>query len=393
MTFEEIREKDDRYVMHTYARFPVAFVRGKGATLWDTEGKDYIDLTSGIGVNALGHDNPLLTAALEKQMHLFMHVSNLYYTEVCVTAAEKLCRASGMSRVFFANSGAEANEGMIKTARKYSEDRYGAGRNRIITLRDSFHGRTVTTLEATGQDQFHQYFLPFTGAFDYAVPNDLENLKSLVTKDTCAVMLELIQGESGVHVLDPDYVKALAAFCREKDLLLLDDEVQTGVGRTGAFYAYQKFGVTPDIVSSAKALGGGLPVGAVLVDEKCRDVLGPGQHGSTFGANPMSMAAANVVIDTVSRPDFLAAVEEKGKKLTEGILALHSDKIAEVRGMGLMIGVVLRDPPERSSLVGKLLEKGVCVLTAGADVIRLLPPLVITDGEIASALSRMAEVF
>lgn len=393
MTFEEIRAKDEKYVMHTYGRFPVAFTHGKGSILWDTEGKDYIDLTSGIGVNALGHDNEKLTAALETQMHRYLHVSNLYYTEPCVTAAEKLCRVSGMSRVFFCNSGAEANEGMIKVARKYSEDKYGEGRGTIITLRDSFHGRTVATLEATGQEQFHRYFLPFTGAFAYAEPNSLDDLKAKTDGHTCAVMFELVQGESGVHVLDKDYVRAAAEYCREHDLLFLVDEVQTGVGRTGAFYSYQKFGVTPDAVSSAKALGGGLPAGAVLVGEKCRDVLGPGQHGSTFGANPMSMAAASVVIDEVSRPEFLAAVEEKGKKLRAGIEAFRSEKIAQVRGMGLMIGIVLKNPAERTELVDKLLKNGVLVLTAGKDVIRLLPPLVITDEEIAAALERMAEVF
>ena len=393
MTFDEIKQLDDTYVMHTYGRFPVAFDHGKGATLFDVNGKSYIDLTSGIGVNCLGHDNPKLVDALTEQAHKLMHVSNLYYNEPCARAARLLCEKSGMKRVFFGNSGAEANEGLIKIARKYSYDKYGEGRAKIVTLVNSFHGRTVTTLKATGQDQFHKYFYPFTEGFDYAVPDDLDDLKAKCTDDVCAVLMELIQGESGVHLLDPAYVKAAASFCRERDILFLVDEVQTGIGRTGALFSYQKYGVEPDAISMAKGLAGGLPVGGFAVNEKLQDVLGPGAHGSTFGGNPMSMTAACVVLSEVTKPEFLRAVEEKGEYLMEKIRGIGSPEIAEVRGMGLMIGIALRDKEKRAAFVNRLLENGVIVLTAGADVIRLLPPLVITREEMDTAVEVMKKVF
>ncbi len=393
MTFDEIKQLDDTYVMHTYGRFPVAFDHGKGATLFDVNGKSYIDLTSGIGVNCLGHDNPKLVDALTEQAHKLMHVSNLYYNEPCARAARLLCEKSGMKRVFFGNSGAEANEGLIKIARKYSYDKYGEGRAKIVTLVNSFHGRTVTTLKATGQDQFHKYFYPFTEGFDYAVPDDLDDLKAKCTDDVCAVLMELIQGESGVHLLDPAYVKAAASFCRERDILFLVDEVQTGIGRTGALFSYQKYGVEPDAISMAKGLAGGLPVGGFAVNGKLQDVLGPGAHGSTFGGNPMSMTAACVVLSEVTKPEFLRAVEEKGEYLMEKIRGIGSPEIAEVRGMGLMIGIALRDKEKRAAFVNRLLENGVIVLTAGADVIRLLPPLVITREEMDTAVEVMKKVF
>jgi acetylornithine/N-succinyldiaminopimelate aminotransferase len=393
MTFEEIRQLDDTYVMHTYGRFPVAFDHGKGATLYDVNGKSYIDLTAGIGVNCLGHDNPKLVDAVTAQAHRMMHVSNLYYNEPCVRAAKLLCEKSGMKRVFFGNSGAEANEGLIKVARKYSYDKYGEGRAKIVTLVNSFHGRTVTTLKATGQDQFHKYFYPFTEGFDYAQPDDLDDLKAKCGDDVCAVLMELIQGESGVRLLDPAYVKAAEAFCRERDILFLVDEVQTGIGRTGALFSYQKYGVMPDAISMAKGLAGGLPVGGFAVGEKLQDVLGPGSHGSTFGGNPMSMTAACVVLEEVTKPEFLRAVEEKGEYLRAQIRAIGSPEIAEVRGMGLMIGIRLTDKEKRTALVNRLLENGVIVLTAGADVIRLLPPLVITREEMGTAILAMKKVF
>ena len=393
MTFDEIKQLDDTYVMHTYGRFPVAFDHGKGATLFDVNGKSYIDLTSGIGVNCLGHDNPKLVDALTEQAHKLMHVSNLYYNEPCARAARLLCEKSGMKRVFFGNSGAEANEGLIKIARKYSYDKYGEGRAKIVTLVNSFHGRTVTTLKATGQDQFHKYFYPFTEGFDYAVPDDLDDLKAKCTDDVCAVLMELIQGESGVHLLDPAYVKAAASFCRERDILFLVDEVQTGIGRTGALFSYQKYGVEPDAISMAKGLAGGLPVGGFAVNGKLQGVLGPGAHGSTFGGNPMSMTAACVVLSEVTKPEFLRAVEEKGEYLMEKIRGIGSPEIAEVRGMGLMIGIALRDKEKRAAFVNRLLENGVIVLTAGADVIRLLPPLVITREEMDTAVEVMKKVF
>ena len=297
-----------------------------------------------------------------------------------------------MGKIFFANSGAEANEGMIKLARKYSFDKYGEGRNKIITLKQSFHGRTVTTLKATGQDKFHQYFFPFTEGFDYAAANDIEDMKRKIDDTTCAVMMEMIQGEGGVLPLDKEFVQATAEFCKEKDILLLIDEVQTGIGRTGSLFCYEQYGVQPNIISMAKGLGGGVPIGAVMADKKCQDVLGAGTHGTTFGGNPLCCAAANTVLDIVNKPEFLKSVQEKGEYLKKGILAIGSPKVKTVRGMGLMLGIVV-DKDERAAMVSQLMEKGVLVLTAGTEAIRLLPPLVITKEEMDEAIAAMREVF
>ena len=392
MTFEEIKQGEETYIMHTYGRFPIALDHGKGATLWDTDGKKYIDLTSGIGVNSLGHDNEALTTAVSEQAHKLMHACNLYYTEPMVQVEKKLVDAAGMGKIFFANSGAEANEGMIKLARKYSFDKYGEGRNKIITLKQSFHGRTVTTLKATGQDKFHQYFFPFTEGFDYAAANDIEDMKRKSDGTTCAVMMEMIQGEGGVLPLDKEFVQATAEFCKEKDILLLIDEVQTGIGRTGSLFCYEQYGVQPNIISMAKGLGGGVPIGAVMADKKCQDVLGAGTHGTTFGGNPLCCAAANTVLDIVNKPEFLKSVQEKGEYLKKEILAIGSPKVKTVRGMGLMLGIVV-DKDERAAMVSQLMEKGVLVLTAGTEAIRLLPPLVITKEEMDEAIAAMREVF
>ncbi len=393
MSFEELKQAESQYLMQTYGRFQVAFEKGQGATLWDVDGKAYIDLTSGIGVNCLGHNFQALSDAIADQAHKLMHVSNLYYTEPMIRAAEKLVKATGMRRVFFGNSGAEANEGMIKVARKYSYDKYGAGRDKIITLVNSFHGRTVTTLKATGQDHFHQYFFPFTEGFDYAEADNLEDLKAKADDKTCAVMMELIQGESGVRPLNKDYVKAAYEYCKERDILFLVDEVQTGVGRTGKLFSYEHFDIQPDIISMAKGIGGGLPLGAVMVGEKCADVMTAGTHGSTFGGNPMVCTAANVVLDTVNTPEFLEEVTKKGEYLKEAVLGIGSPEICGVRGMGLMIGIVLANPEKRADFVKALLAEGVTVLTAGKDVIRLLPPLVITKEEMDTAIAAMKKVF
>ncbi|MGN0994843.1 MAG: aminotransferase class III-fold pyridoxal phosphate-dependent enzyme, partial [Butyricicoccus sp.] len=288
MTYQELKAEEQKYVMNTYGRFPIALDHGEGATVWDVEGKKYIDLTSGIGVNSLGYNNPLVTRAIEEQIHKLMHVSNLFTTAPMIQTAKTLVEASGLAggKVFFANSGAEANEGMIKLARKYSFDKYGEGRSKIVTLINSFHGRTITTLKATGQDRFHNYFFPFTEGFDYAPANDLDALLAKLDGSTCAVMMELIQGEGGVLPLDPAYVRAVEQACRERDILLLIDEVQTGIGRTGSLFCFQQYGVTPDAVSMAKGLGGGVPIGAVLAASSTADVLTPGTHATTFGGTP-----------------------------------------------------------------------------------------------------------
>ena len=392
MTAEEIKKKDSEYIMHTYGRFDIVLDHGKGATLWDADGKEYVDLTSGIGVNSLGHGNEKIVGAITKQAEKLMHASNLYYTEPMVSAAEKLVTATGMGKIFFANSGAEANEGAIKVARKYSFDKYGAGRNKIVTLIQSFHGRTVTTLKATGQEKFHQYFFPFTEGFDYAKSNDLADVTAKADKACCAVMMEMIQGEGGVLPLDKEFVQGVAKFCKEHDILLIVDEVQTGIGRCGSLFAYEQYGISPDIVTMAKGLGGGLPIGGVLTSAACADVMGPGTHGSTFGGNPVSAASANVVLDTVNDPEFLKEVQEKGAYIKEKVLGFHSPAVKNVRGMGLMLGIIV-DPEKRAGYVSKLMEKGILVLTAGTDAIRLLPPLVITYEEIDKALEAMKEVF
>ena len=392
MTYQELKDEEQLYLMHTYGRFPAALDHGKGATLWDIDGKKYIDLTSGIGVSSLGHDNEALVSALNEQAHKLLHASNLYLTEPMVQVAKELVTSCGMGKIFFSNSGAEANEGMIKLARKYSYDKYGEGRNKIITLKQSFHGRTVTTLKATGQEKFHQYFYPFTEGFDYAAANDIEELKDKADDSVCTVMIELIQGEGGVLPLDKEYVQQAAEFCRAKDILFLIDEVQTGIGRTGSLFCYEQYGVKPDVVSMAKGLGGGVPVGAVMASEICADVLGAGTHGTTFGGNPFCCAAARTVLSVVNKPEFLKEVQRKGEYLKNAILAIGSDKIKTVRGMGLMLGIVV-DKESRTGMVNRLLEKGVLALTAGEETIRLLPPLVISYEEMDSAVAVMKEVF
>lgn len=384
--------EESKYLMHTYNRFNIEIESGEGCYLKDTNGKEYLDLTSGIGVNCLGHNHPVLVEAIQKQVATLMECSNLYYSKPMVDAAKKLVEYTGLSKVFFSNSGAEANEGMIKLARKYSYDKYGEGRDVIITLKQSFHGRTITTLKATGQDKFHQYYFPFTEGFDYAAANDIEDLKKVANEKTCAVMVELIQGESGVVPLDKEYVKAVEEFCHSKDILFLVDEVQTGIGHTGTLFCFEQYNVLPDIVTTAKALGGGVPIGAVITGTKCKDTFGPGDHGSTFGGNPLSCKAADTVLSIVTEPDFLNHVKVVGAALKTGIENIHSDKIKEVRGIGLMLGIVV-DPDKRADYVQAMMDKGLLTLTAGKDAIRLLPPLTLSLKEVDEALSIMKEVF
>ncbi len=393
MTYQELKAEENKYVMNTYGRFPIALDHGEGAMLWDVEGKKYIDLTSGIGVNCLGYNNQQMIDAMDAQAHKLMHVSNLFTTAPMVQVAKKLVEKTHLGgKVFFANSGAEANEGAIKLARKYSFDKYGEGRYKIVTLVNSFHGRTVTTLKATGQDRFHNYFFPFTEGFDYAQANDFDSVRRKVDDMTCAVMMELIQGVGGVLPLDADFVKQVEALCREKDVLLIIDEVQTGIGRTGSLFCFQQYGIRPDVVTMAKGLGGGVPIGAVMAAESCAKVLTPGTHATTFGGTPIVCAAANVVLDTVGDGQFLAQVREKGEYLKQGILSLGSPNIHDVRGMGLMLGIVV-DEGKHSAYAGKLIENGVLALTAGRNAVRLLPPLTISKAEMDEALTIMKEVF
>lgn len=392
MTFEELKALDHQYTMQTYGRFDVALDHGKGATLYGLEGEVYTDFASGIGVASLGYGHPAWVKAVSEQAQKLQHASNLFYTEPYAKVAEKLCKRTGMAAVFFANGGGEANEGIIKLARKYSFDKYGEGRSKIITMKNSFHGRTVTTLKATGQDKFHQYFFPFTEGFDYAEAGDLEDLKKKAGKDVCAVMIELIQGEGGVLPLDQTYVQEVEQLCREKDLLLIVDEVQTGIGRTGSLFCFQQYGIRPDVVTMAKGLGGGLPIGAVLAAGNCSTVLGPGTHASTFGGSPTVCAAANAVLAKVNNPVFLEKVRSKGEYIRQNLQAMKTPAIKGVRGMGLMIGIEV-EAGKQGEYVNRMLEKGVLALTAGSSAVRLLPPLTITIEEIDEALKVMKDVF
>ena len=387
MSFEDIKKLDDAYVMHTYGRYNLAIDHGKGAICYDPAGKSYIDFTSGIGVNSLGFADEGWVAAVTAQLNKLQHISNLYYTEPCVLAAKLICEKSGMKKVFFGNSGAEANEGVIKAARKYSFQKYGEGRSKIVALENSFHGRTMAALSATGQNVYHNFFFPFVEGFVFAKANDTEDAISKLTDDVCAVMMELVQGEGGVMPLEKEYVQAVYAACQEKDILFIVDEVQTGVGRTGTFYSYQQFGIQPDLVSSAKGLGGGLPIGAVLFGEKTQDTLIPGDHGSTFGGNPVVCAGANVVVDRMDT-SFLANVNDRAVQLRAGIAKLPHVK--SISGIGLMVGIEFYDVAA-ADVLAACREKGLLVLTAKTRL-RLLPPLTLTAHDVDMALEVLAEV-
>lgn len=379
------KEQTHTYIMNTYARFDVVAVRGEGVRLWDAGGKEYIDMGAGVGVNALGYSDPGWVAAVCRQAGTLQHTSNLYYTAPAAELAESLCKGSGFSRVFFTNSGAEANECAIKLARKHSTDAHAETRNEIITLENSFHGRTVTTLSATGQTEYHRHFFPFTGGFVMAKAT-LSAVEAAIGKNTCAIMIECIQGEGGVHILEEDFVQGIEKLCRKHNLLLILDEVQTGIGRTGALFGYQHYGVRPDIITLAKGLGGGLPIGACLCTEELKDVLGNGTHGSTYGGNPVACAGARYVVQTINNEGFLSEVTEKGDYLAKKAAALPG--VQSVRHKGLMAGIVL-EADNAKEMAKKCLEHGLLVLTA-KEVIRLLPPLTITREDIDEALDRFA---
>ncbi len=389
MTTKELMALDAEHGMQTYGRFPVAIDHGHGATLYSPEGKAYIDFASGIGVNCLGYGNEKWIQAIAQQAAKLQHASNLFYTEPYIRLAEALTARTGMKRAFFANGGGEANEGMIKLCRKYSYDKYGQGRSTIITLRDSFHGRTVTTLAATGQDVFHQYFFPFTQGFVYGEANDIASIQALDDGHVCAVMVELVQGEGGVLPLEREFVRQLQALCREKDWLLAVDEVQTGVGRTGSLFCFQQYDILPDVMSFAKGIGGGLPLAGILAGEKTQGVLTPGTHATTFGGNPVCCAGALSVLEQLDET-MLAQVREKGAYLKEKLQAMP--EVQEVRGLGMMLGVGLREGCQAGALVQKLVESGLLCLTAGHNTIRLLPPLVISREEMDRGLEIMAQV-
>lgn len=377
------KEKDLQYIMHTYGRYDVALKSGKGVVAYDEDGKRYLDVSSGIGVNSLGYCDDGWVKAVSEQAARLQHMSNYFYSEQASSLAEKLCTLSGMAKVCFGNSGAEANECAIKIARKYSFDKYGSGRNEIVTLKNSFHGRTVTTLSATGQEVFHNFFFPFTEGFVYAEANDFSALEKAVSNKTCAVMLELIQGEGGVNILDREYVKSLFEFCESKDILVIVDEVQTGAGRTGKLFAFENYGVKPDLVTVAKGLGGGLPIGACMCSEKLGDVMQPSTHGTTFGANPVVCSGANYVLDVLTSEGFLDEVEAKGAYLEQNLLGIK--QVKSVRRMGLMVGIELCEG-DVHEVAASCVKNGLLIITA-KNLLRMLPPLTISRAELDEAVT------
>lgn len=387
MDNKKIKELDNENIMHTYGRYDVCLTKGKGVYAYDDNGKKYIDVSSGIGVNSLGYCDDGWVKAVSEQAGTIQHISNYYYNKVAGVLAEKLTKATGLSKVFFGNSGAEANECAIKVARKYSFDKYGKGRDHIITLVNSFHGRTIATLSATGQDVFHNYFFPFVDGFDNAIANDIESLKNTITDKTCAVMLETVQGEGGVNILDSEYLQQVRKICDEKDILLIVDEVQTGVCRTGKLYGYMHSGIKPDVVTSAKGLGGGLPIGICMVNDKLKDVMGPSTHGTTFGSNPVVCAGANYIIDTVNTPEFIEEVNKKGTYFKEKLEKIKGVK--SVRQQGLMIGIEVEG--NAGDIAKKCTENGLLVITAKT-LLRMLPPLNIKYEEIDEALAILKKV-
>ncbi len=383
----KIKEMDDQYLAHCYARFPLCIEKGKGSFVYDSEGKEYLDFTSGIGVNSLGYAYQPWVEAVQEQVSKLTHISNLFYTKPMVTLGEKLVKRTNMSRVFFQNSGAEANEGAIKVAHKYANDTYQGQRNEILTLVNSFHGRTMETLMANGQEVFHQKFGPFPPGFNYVEANNIEDLQEKVNEHTSAIMMEMVQGEGGVNALDPIFVQKVQEICDEKDILLIVDEVQTGVGRTGTFFAYEQFGIHPDIVSFAKGIANGIPMGGVLLSEKVKDVIQYGDHGSTFAGNPLACTSAHVVLDTITS-EFLDEVKEKGQLIKERLEKMPHVK--SVSGLGMMIGVELEEA-EAKEVLAQCRDKGVLFLTAKTKI-RMLPPLIMTKDEIQKGMDVLESV-
>ena len=382
----DTQKLDQTYIANTYARFPVTIVKGKGSLVWDDTGKEYIDLSTGIAVDIFGVADEEWMAAVTKQLGTLQHISNLYYTEPCAKLAQMLCEKTGMKKVFFGNSGAEANECAIKAARKWSEEKKGKEYSTIITLKNSFHGRTITTLAATGQDVFHHDFTPLTEGFVYAEPNDLHDLEQLIKTNKCAaVMMEVVQGEGGVMPLGEAYVKGAAKLCEQYDLLLICDEVQVGNGRSGKLYGYMHYGIQPDIVSTAKGLAGGLPLGATLLGEKVQDVLSAGTHGSTFGGNPVCCAGA---INVLSRLDekMLEGVEEHSAYIKQELAGAKG--VLGVSGLGLMLGI--QTEKNASDIIAACREKGVLVIKA-KDKLRLLPALNIPMEQLQKAVAVIKE--
>ncbi len=380
-----IKEKDKAFVASTYGRFDVELVSGHGAVLCDADGKEYIDLGAGIAVNTFGAADGEWIKAVTEQLSKVQHTSNLYYTEPCALLAEKLCNISGLKKVFFGNSGAEANECAIKVARKYYADNHGGAEGEIITLKNSFHGRTIATLKATGQDVFHKDFGPFPEGFKYCEANNCDELKSLVSSKTAAVMIEMVQGEGGVNPLNKEFVDCIKELSEKQGFLIVVDEVQTGNGRTGKYFAFEHFDLKPDIVSTAKGLGGGLPLGATLLGERVENTLSFGDHGSTFGGNPVACAGAISIVDRID-DKLLKEVNEKSQYIIEKLESFK--RVKSVSGMGLMLGIEIDG--DAKAIANECLKKGVLILTAKTKL-RMVPPLNITYCQIDKALNILKE--
>lgn len=385
---EDIKKLDSEYIAHTYGRFPVTLVKGKGSLAFDNTGKEYIDLGGGIAVNVFGYCDDVWKDAVISQLNTIQHTSNLYYTGPDVELAEKLCNKTGMKKVFFSNSGAEANECAIKAIRKYASEKKGSDTYQIITLKHSFHGRTLTTLAATGQDQFHQLFTPLTPGFLYAEPDDLASVEALVKENKVAgILMECVQGEGGVNALSKEFVKGVEKICHDHDLILAIDEVQSGNGRTGALYSYMNYDIHPDVVTTAKGIGGGLPIGVTMLGEKVQDIFKPGDNGSTFGGNPAVCAGACTIIDRLD-DDLLNEVKEKSSYIVNALK--DAPGVKKVTGMGLMLGI---EPEKKNAgdVANACLKKGVLVLTAGRNKVRLLPALNIPMDLLVKAVNIIKE--
>ena len=397
MSTQEYIDKADKYLLHTYNRFPVVFDRGEGVRLYDTDGKEYLDFAAGIAVYALGYSNKALKDAIKTQADKITHTSNLYYSMPTADAAEKLTEAAGMDRVFFTNSGAEAIEGAVKTARKYAFTKDGSTDHEIIAMENSFHGRTMGALSVTGNAHYREAFEPMIGNIRFARFNDLDSVKELMNDKSCAVIMETIQGEGGIYPPDPEFIRGVRKLCDESGALLILDEIQCGMGRSGKMFAFEHYGIRPDIVTVAKAVGGGVPVGAFLMTEEvARKSLVPGDHGSTYGGNPLATAAVSAVLDQYKELDILSCVNRITPYFEEKLdgLVKKYDFVKCRRGMGLMQGLVLDFGSKKPGDVAKAaLENGLVVITAGADVLRFVPPLVITESDIDEMIDKLVKTF
>lgn len=395
MKANEIMEKAENYVLHTYNRYPVVLDHGKGVRLYDVEGKEYLDFAAGIAVFALGYGNETYNQTLKDQIDRLIHTSNLYYNEPMADAAEKLVKASGMDKVFFTNSGTEAIEGALKAARKYAYLRDGHNDHEIIAMNHSFHGRSMGALSVTGNTHYQDPFRPLIGGIRFADFNDLESVKAQVTEKTCAIILETVQGEGGIYPADPEFLKGVRALCDEKDILLILDEIQCGMGRTGSMFAWQQYGVKPDIMTCAKALGCGIPVGAFVLNQKTADhSLVPGDHGTTYGGNPLACAAVSAVFDLFEKEKIVDHVQQVSAYLEKRLdeLVEKYDFLTVRRGKGLMQGLVVSGRPV-GEIVQQALKNGLLVITAGSDVLRMVPPLVITEADVDEMIEKLEKSF